>query len=69
LAAQLGIHPDTVKVWQRAGLLHSQVCNDKGEHLYEPPGKGTLIRYQQKFKRSQTAEIATDVVNEVQSGA
>jgi DNA invertase Pin-like site-specific DNA recombinase len=38
LAAQLDVHPVTVKKWVRAGLLDSHKANDKNQRLYPPPG-------------------------------
>jgi DNA invertase Pin-like site-specific DNA recombinase len=40
IAERLGVHPTTVKRWQRAGLLVSHQANDKNERLYEPPTPG-----------------------------
>ncbi len=39
-AQQLGVHPSTIKAWQRAGLLRSRQANDKNERLFEPPTPG-----------------------------
>ncbi|WP_300614038.1 recombinase family protein [Trebonia sp.] len=36
-AAALGIHPQTVKAWRRAGNVRAERYNDKGEYLYYPP--------------------------------
>ena len=36
-AAALGVHPQTVKAWRRAGIVSAQRYNDKGEYLYYPP--------------------------------
>ena len=40
IAEQLGVHPSTIKAWQRAGLLTSHKANDKNERLFEPPAPG-----------------------------
>jgi DNA-binding transcriptional regulator YiaG len=40
IAAQLGVHPTTIKNWHRAGLLPSRKANDKNERLYQPPSPG-----------------------------
>jgi hypothetical protein len=40
IAAQLDVHPATIKTWQRAGLLTSHKANDKNERLYQPPTPG-----------------------------
>ena len=36
-AQRLGVHPKTIKTWDRAGLLNSHKANDKNQRLYEPP--------------------------------
>jgi len=33
----LGANPSTIKAWARAGHIASQIYNDKGQRLYEPP--------------------------------
>jgi hypothetical protein len=38
MAALLAVHPGTVKVWHRHGLLRGVHFNDKREYLYEHPG-------------------------------
>jgi DNA invertase Pin-like site-specific DNA recombinase len=40
LAEQLGVHPSTIKAWQRAGLLESHQANDKNIQLFDPPTPG-----------------------------
>jgi DNA invertase Pin-like site-specific DNA recombinase len=40
IAAQLGVHPSTVKSWTRTGILNSYKANDKNERLYQPPTPG-----------------------------
>ena len=40
IAAQLGVHPSTVKSWTRTGILNSHKANDKNERLYQPPTPG-----------------------------
>jgi len=37
LAQHLGVHPSTVKSWNKAGILNSHKANDKNERLYELP--------------------------------
>jgi DNA invertase Pin-like site-specific DNA recombinase len=37
-AAAHHVHPHTIKAWRRAGIVSAQRYNDKGEHLYHPPG-------------------------------
>lgn len=40
LADQLGVHPSTIKAWQKAGLLESHQANDKNIRLFNPPEPG-----------------------------
>jgi DNA invertase Pin-like site-specific DNA recombinase len=40
IAERLGLHPSTIKAWQRAGLLAAHKANDKNMLLYEPPTPG-----------------------------
>ena len=40
IAQQLGVHPNTIHAWRRAGLLHAHKANDKNDYLYEPPTPG-----------------------------
>jgi len=44
LAKRLDVLPETIKIWRRAGLLKSHAYNDKGQHLYEPPGPDAPVR-------------------------
>jgi hypothetical protein len=37
IAAELGVHPTTIKAWHHAGLLTSHKANDKNERLFDPP--------------------------------
>lgn len=37
VAGRVGIHPHTVRSWERAGLLRSQRADDKNRRLFEPP--------------------------------
>ena len=37
ISGLLGADPSTVKAWARTGHIASQVYNDKGQRLYEPP--------------------------------
>jgi hypothetical protein len=39
MAVVLGISPQSVKIWNRHGLLRSHACNDKNDCLFEHPGK------------------------------
>ena len=40
IAKRLGLHPNTINAWHRAGLLHSHKANDRNERLFEPPTPG-----------------------------
>jgi DNA invertase Pin-like site-specific DNA recombinase len=40
LAERIGVHPSTVKAWQRVGLLSSHLANDKNIRLFDPPTPG-----------------------------
>jgi DNA invertase Pin-like site-specific DNA recombinase len=40
LAERLGVHPSTIKAWQRARLLESHRANDKNIRLFDPPQPG-----------------------------
>ena len=40
LAERIGVHPSTIKAWQRAGLLSSHQANDKNIRLFDPPTPG-----------------------------
>jgi DNA invertase Pin-like site-specific DNA recombinase len=40
IAKRLDVHPNTIKAWHRAGLLHSHKANDKNQRLYPPPTPG-----------------------------
>jgi hypothetical protein len=40
LADRVGVHPSTIKAWQRAGLLESHQANDKNIRLFDPPAPG-----------------------------
>jgi DNA invertase Pin-like site-specific DNA recombinase len=48
IARQLGVKPETVKVWRRAGLLRAHAYNDKGQYLYETLGRDRPIKYKHK---------------------
>jgi hypothetical protein len=40
IAQQLGVHPNTIHAWRRAGFLAAHRANDKNDYLYEPPTPG-----------------------------
>lgn len=37
IAAQLNVHPITIKKWHAAGIINGRKTNDKNEHLYYQP--------------------------------
>ena len=39
MAGLLGICPQSVKIWNRCGLIRGHAYNDKNDCLYEPPGE------------------------------
>ena len=60
--------PDTIKVWRRAGLLRCHAYNDKGQHLYEPPGGDAPVRKTWKgiSAKKRLRKVAADATEEVQ---
>jgi DNA invertase Pin-like site-specific DNA recombinase len=40
IAHRLGVHPNTIHAWRRAGLLTAHKANDKNDYLYQPPTPG-----------------------------
>ena len=48
LGKRLGVSPETIKIWRRAGLLKAHPFSDKDEYLYEPPGADVPQRYKWK---------------------
>jgi hypothetical protein len=52
IAQALGVNPKTITIWRTHGLLQAHAYNDKGEYLYEPPGKDAPKKAQGvKFSR------------------
>jgi hypothetical protein len=68
MATRLGVMPDTIKVWRRAGLLRCHAYNDKGQHLYEPPGNDAPVRKMWKgiSAKKRLRQLTTDATEEVQ---
>ena len=50
----LGVHPQRITVWNRAGLLRGHAYNGKNDCLYEPPG-GNAPRKAMGVKLSERA--------------
>jgi uncharacterized protein YjcR len=57
IAEQLGVCPSTVSVWRRHGWLESVAYNDKGEHLYPPPGPDVPVKH--KWKNRAKGKLVT----------
>jgi len=57
IAEQLGIHPVTVRAWQRAGLLDSHKATDKNQRLYEPPDPSDPRLAKQQGRRLKQREL------------
>jgi len=55
IAAELGVIPQTVRVWCAHGLLKGYPYNDKGERLYELPPKSQRPKKQQGLRGKLTA--------------
>jgi DNA invertase Pin-like site-specific DNA recombinase len=68
IATQLHVSVDTIKVWRRAGLLRCHAYNDKGQHLYEPPGTDAPVRKTHKgiSAKKRLRKLAADATEEVQ---
>jgi DNA invertase Pin-like site-specific DNA recombinase len=68
IAKQLHVSVDTIKVWRRAGLLRCHAYNDKGQHLYEPPGGDAPVRKTWKglSAKKRLRKLAADATKEVQ---
>lgn len=45
IAAELGVHPCTVRTWRNRGLLVAHAYNDKNECLYERPNNNRPIKH------------------------
>lgn len=72
IAEELGVGPETIKIWRRAGLLKSHAYNDKGEHLYGPPGADAPVAGKHKGiseNERRRREVATNPTEEVQCEA
>jgi len=66
IAKRLGVAPETIKIWRRAGLLRAHAYNDKGQYLYEPPGKDRPIKYKHKarpLRRTAKAQPTTSAAS------
>ena len=68
LAKRLGVSPETIKIWRRAGLLTAHAYNDKGQHLFEPPGADAPVRKKWKgiADSKRRRKVAANATEEVQ---
>jgi DNA invertase Pin-like site-specific DNA recombinase len=68
MAVVLGISPQSVKIWNRHGLLRSHACNDKNDCLFEHPGKNPPRKAQGRklSERRLVNEIVAQGTQEVQ---
>jgi len=66
IAKCLGISAATAKTWRRAGLLRSHRYNDRGETLFEQPGRNTPIKYHYQRKNranSMASAVGRNSIN------
>jgi hypothetical protein len=68
MAVELGITPQSVKIWNRHGLIRGHAYNDKNEYLFEHPGNNPPRKTQGvKFsKRRLVDEVIAQGAHEVQ---
>jgi len=69
IAKQFGVTAETIKIWRRAGLLRAHAYNDKGQHLYEPPGTDAPIPKKHKGisdHKRRRRQLAANGTEEVQ---
>lgn len=68
MAVELGITPQSVKIWNHHGLIRGHAYNDKNEYLFEHPGNNPPRKAQGvKFsKRRLVDEVTTQGTKEVQ---
>jgi DNA invertase Pin-like site-specific DNA recombinase len=68
MAVVLGISPQSVKIWNRHGLLRSHACNDKNDYLFEHPGNNPPRKAQGRklSERRLANEVVAQGTQEVQ---
>ena len=68
MATVLGISPQSVKIWNRHGLLRSHACNDKNDCLFEHPGRNPPRKAQGRklSERRLVNEVVAQGTQEVQ---
>ena len=71
MASVLDVHPVTVHVWRRNGLLEGYKSNDKPEYLYDPAGESRPTKCQgwKLSERRRFPPVLPDHSNEVQHEA
>lgn len=71
MAQVLGINPQTVKVWNRHGLVRGHAYNGKNDCLYEHPGENAPRKAQgvKLSKRAAASLVVTQCAEEVQCEA
>jgi hypothetical protein len=62
MARRLGVHHQTVKTWNRHGLIAGHPFNDKNECLYQPTTQNP-VRKQQGTKLAERAQAARFLAN------
>jgi DNA invertase Pin-like site-specific DNA recombinase len=71
MAKQLGVHPITINIWRKHGLLLGHPYNGRNECLYEPPGPEAPVKCQGSTKGGKLLErrrfpaFISDCTNEV----
>ena len=70
-AQVLGVTPDSVKIWNRHGLLHGHAYNDRNECLYEASGDNQpqKARGHKLSERGVAKEVSSASAKEVQCEA
>ena len=71
MAQVLGINPQTVKVWNRHGLIRGHAYNGKNDCLYEHPGENAPCKAQgvKLSKRAAARPVVPQCATEVQCEA
>ena len=71
MAQVLGVNPQTVKVWNRHGLIRGHAYNGKNDCLYEHPGENAPQKAQgvALSKRAAASLVITHCAQEVQCEA
>lgn len=68
MAAELAVHPTTIKQWHKHGLLRGHPYTSKNECLFEPPGPDAPVKSQGRklTERRRFPDIPADCTKEVQ---